>query len=77
MRSTVAKTERNRNAKSRVRTLEKKFRAQVTAGEKEAAAATMSLVFSALDKASKGGSLHWATVNRKKARIAKVAASAK
>lgn len=75
MRSTVAKEERNRNAKSRVRTLEKKFRTLAADGKKDEAAEAMRLTVSALDKAWKNGVLHRSTVNRKKARLAKVLAA--
>jgi len=75
MRSTVAKEERNRTTKSRVRTLEKKFRALAAEGRKEEAAEAMRLTVSALDKAWKNGVLHRSTVNRKKSRLAKVLAA--
>jgi small subunit ribosomal protein S20 len=77
MRSSAVKAERNRSVKSRVRTLEKKFRGLAADGSKEEAAEALRVAVSALDKAVKNGVLHRSTVNRKKSRLAKaVAASA-
>ncbi|MFT4689479.1 MAG: 30S ribosomal protein S20 [Verrucomicrobiia bacterium] len=76
-RSNVQKTDRNRHVKSRVRTLEKTFRAHIAAGENDAATSMLSVVFSTLDKGSKNGVFHWATVNRKKARLAHAIAAKK
>ncbi len=74
MRSTVAKEERNRNARSRVRTLVKKFRSVAAEGNKEEAGEALRITVSALDKAWKNGVLHKSTVDRKKSRLAKVIA---
>lgn len=72
-RSNEAKTARNTTAKSRVRTLEKKFRTLAADGDKDGAAAALKVTFSALDKAAKNGVIHKSTANRKKSRLAKVA----
>ncbi len=77
MRSSASKEARNRNVKSTVRTVEKKFRAAVAAGKKEDVASSLSAAISALDKASKRGILHWGTVDRKKSRLAHAAAAVK
>lgn len=74
MRSNIAKDERNRNAKSRVRTLEKKFRALAADGTKEEAGEALRITISAVDKAWKNGVIHKSTANRKKSRLAKVIA---
>lgn len=76
MRSNVAKTERNSSVKSRVRTLEKKFRTLAAEGNVEGAAEALRITVSALDKAVKKGVLHRSTVNRKKSRLAKTVAVA-
>jgi small subunit ribosomal protein S20 len=73
MRSNVAKAERNRAVKSRVRTLEKKYRTLVAEGNQAEATQVLSSTVSALDKAVKKGVLHRSTVNRKKSRLAKAA----
>lgn len=75
MRSSAAKAERNQAVKSRVRTLEKKFRSLAAEGNKDAAAEAMRVTVSELDKAVKKGVLHRATVSRKKSRLAKVVAA--
>lgn len=75
MRSSAVKADRNRAVKSRVRTLEKKYRGLAADGDKEGAAEALRVTVSALDKAVKNGVLHRATVNRKKSRLAKVAAA--
>lgn len=66
---------RNRAIKSEIKTLAKKFKAAVDAGEKEAADALFREYTGALDKAAIKGALHKNSVNRKKARISKALAS--
>ncbi len=68
-RNSARKADRNRASKSRLKTLEKKYLGFVQAGKKDDAATALRDVTSALDKASKTGLLHWATVNRKKSRL--------
>ncbi|MGB0582392.1 MAG: 30S ribosomal protein S20 [Limisphaerales bacterium] len=74
-RSNVAKEQSNKDAKSRVRTLEKKFRTVAAGDDKAAATEAHRLAVSALDKAWKNGVLHRSTVSRKKSRLAKVLAA--
>lgn len=74
-RSNVAKAQRNRDAKSRVRTLEKKFRTIAAGDDKAAAVEAHRLAVSALDKACKKGVLARSTVNRKKSRLTKALAA--
>lgn len=70
MRNSARRRERNQSTKSRLRTLERTYLASLEKGDKAAAAANLRLVSSALDKAAKVGSLHKATANRKKSRLA-------
>lgn len=69
MRSSARKNARNRSAKSRLHSLEKKFLALVTAGKKDDAAAALKAVASAFDKAAKTGVVHKGTASRKKSRL--------
>ena len=69
-RSSKRKQLQNRNVKSRLRRLEKDYRALLTAGKKAEAGKLLPGVHSAFDKAVKSGVLPRATVNRKKSRLA-------
>jgi small subunit ribosomal protein S20 len=69
MRSSARKNARNRSVKSRLRSLEKKYLALVSAGKKEDAAKALTEVSSAFDKAAKTGIVHKASANRKKSRL--------
>jgi small subunit ribosomal protein S20 len=69
-RSSARRHARNRAAKSKVKTLEKRYLSLVEEGKQEEATQALSLVTSALDKAAKKGVLHRATVDRKKSRLA-------
>jgi len=60
----------NRSVKSRLRRLEKDFRALLAEGKKDEAAKSVPGIYSAFDKAVKSGVLPRATVNRKKSRLA-------
>ncbi len=66
---------RNRAIKSEIKTLDKKFKAALDAGEQQAAEALFKEYTSALDKAAIKGTLHKNSVNRKKAQIAKAISS--
>lgn len=68
-RSSARRAERNQSAKSRIKTLERKYLQAVTAKDKDAASATLRAVSSALDKAAKTNVVHRATANRKKSRL--------
>ncbi|MES2996236.1 MAG: 30S ribosomal protein S20 [Verrucomicrobiota bacterium] len=57
-RQTVVRTERNRAAKSRVKTLRKKALAAIEAGDKTAAVAASAEFSSAVDKAAKTNVIH-------------------
>ena len=70
MRSSARKQLKNRSTKSRLGTLQKKYADLVTAGKKTEAAAAYGDYSSALDKAAKSGTIHRATANRKKSRLA-------
>ena len=69
MRNSARKQMQNRSVKSRLKTLEKRYAAAVTAGKKDEAAPALLAVISAFDKAVKFGVVHRATANRKKSRL--------
>jgi small subunit ribosomal protein S20 len=69
MRNSARKQANNRRMKSRLHSLEKKYLALISAGNKAEAAAALRAVSSAFDKAAKSGVLHKATVDRKKSRL--------
>ena len=70
MRSNERKHQHNRSVKSKLRRVEKDYRALVIAGKKAEAAKALPSVHSVLDKAVKSGVLTRPTVNRKKSRLA-------
>jgi small subunit ribosomal protein S20 len=70
MRNSARKRDHNRGLKSRLKTLEAKYRALLASGQKETAAAAMRQLESAFDKAAKSGAVHAATASRKKSRLA-------
>lgn len=69
MRSSARKQARNHQVKSRLHTLEKKYLATLTAGNKSDATTALRDVTSAFDKAVNAGTVHRATANRKKSRL--------
>ena len=77
MRNSERKHLHNRSVKSKLRGLEKEFRAFITSGKKEDASKALSGVHSAFDKAVKSGVVPRATANRKKSRLALALAAAK
>jgi small subunit ribosomal protein S20 len=70
MRNSQRKNLHNSAVTSRLRRVEKQFRAAVAAGKKEEAAKLLPAVHSAFDKAVKVGTVKRATANRKKSRLA-------
>ena len=70
MRNSARKNLQNSSVKSKLRRLEKGFRAAVTEGKKEDAAKLLPSVHSAYDKAVKSGVVSRPTANRKKSRLA-------
>ncbi len=62
---------RNRMVKSELKTVAKKFKAAVEAGDKDAATALYKEYTGALDKAALKGTLHKNNVDRKKSQISK------
>ena len=70
MRNSARKQEQNRSQKSRLKTLETKYRTLLEEGKKEEAAAVLRAVHSAFDKAAKSGVVHKSTASRKKSRLA-------
>lgn len=69
MRNSRRKHRHNLGVKSRLRRLEKKYRAVLAAGEKGEAAKLLPGVNSAYDKAVKSGVMHRSAANRKKSRL--------
>lgn len=70
MRNSERKRLHNTAVKSRLRRIEKQFRAAVTAGKQEDAAKLLPGVHSAYDKAVKVGTVKRAAADRKKSRLA-------
>ena len=69
-RGNERKHQHNRSIKSRLRRLEKDYRALLTDGKTNEAVKLLPGVHSAFDKAVKSGVLPRSTVNRKKSRLA-------
>ena len=69
MRNSERKHLHNRSILSRLRNLEKDYRALVTTGKKDDAAKSLRDVTSAYDKAVKSGVVHRTTADRKKSRL--------
>lgn len=68
-RQRVVRTERNRAAKSSVRSAVKKARSAIAAGDKATAKATVATASTALAKAAKKGVLHKNAASRVTSRI--------
>lgn len=68
-RQTVKKNATNTRTKAGVRTIEKKVRTAVSAGDKETAQKTMIDFSSRMDKAAKKGLFHRNTASRKVSRL--------
>lgn len=66
---------RNRNVKSELKTIAKKFNETVTAGNKDAAETLFKEYTGALDKAALKGAIHKNSCDRKKAQASKAIAS--
>jgi small subunit ribosomal protein S20 len=70
MRNSARKNLQNTSVKTKLRRLDRQFRAAVTAGKKDEAAKLLPGVHSAYDKAVKVGAIARPTANRKKSRLA-------
>jgi small subunit ribosomal protein S20 len=77
MRNSARKNLHNRGIKSRLHTLETNYLELLSAGKKDEAAKQLRTVSSAFDKAAKSGTVHRATADRKKSRLALRLAQAK
>jgi small subunit ribosomal protein S20 len=75
IRKTETRTLRNRQLKSRLKTLAKKVDAAATAGDKELLATSARSYISTLDKAGKNGLVHANKIARHKARCAQLLAA--
>ncbi|MGA9453139.1 MAG: 30S ribosomal protein S20 [Verrucomicrobiia bacterium] len=69
MRNSRRKHLHNLSVKSRLRRLEKKYRAVLASGERGEAVKLLPGVSSAYDKAVKSGVMHRSAANRKKSRL--------
>lgn len=68
-RQTITKNSENSRTKAGVRTVEKKVRLAVSAGDKETALKSLVAFSSKMDKASKKGVFHKNTASRKISRL--------
>jgi small subunit ribosomal protein S20 len=69
MRSSARKQQHNRSIVSKLRRVERDFRATVAAGKKDEALKLLPAIHSAFDKAVKYGVVKRPTANRKKSRL--------
>lgn len=69
MRSSARRRARNSAIKSRLKTLEKRFRTFAAAGQRDNALSALRVLTSALDKAAKTGVIHRRKADRKKSRL--------
>ena len=74
MRNSARKQQHNRSIVSKLRRVERDFRATIAAGKKEEALKLLPAVHSAFDKAVKFGVVKRPTANRKKSRLSLVVA---
>jgi len=77
MRNSARKQMHNRGIKSRLHTVERKYLQLLGEGKKDDAAKSLRELSSLFDKAAKTGTVHRATANRKKSRLAVRLAHAK
>jgi small subunit ribosomal protein S20 len=77
MRNSARKQLHNRSIKSRLHTVERKYLQLLGEGKKEDATKSLRELSSLFDKAAKVGTVHKATANRKKSRLALRLAHAK
>jgi len=70
MRNSARKSLQNRSVKSRLHTLERSYLQLLGSGKKDDAAKAFQGLSSAFDKAAKTGTIHRATADRKKSRLA-------
>jgi small subunit ribosomal protein S20 len=75
VRKTETRTLRNRQVKTRLKTLSKKVQAAVEAEDKDALVVAAHDYISALDKAGKAGQVHHNKIGRHKARCAALIAA--
>jgi small subunit ribosomal protein S20 len=73
-RQTIVRTERNRAAKSRIKTLRKKVLSAIAAGDKQAAVKASAEFSSAADKAAKSNVIHSNKAANLKSKTAKAIA---
>lgn len=71
IRVTLRRTMENRRRRTFVRTAIRRFERLLKAGDRKGAAAALSNVYRALDRAAQKGAIHRNRANRKKARLAR------
>jgi small subunit ribosomal protein S20 len=69
VRVNARRAARNHSVKARLKTLEKRYRHVLAEKQRDAAAAALRQVVSALDKAAKAGVIHRGKADRKKSRL--------
>ena len=69
MRNSARKQLRNRSAKSRLKSMERRYAAALKTGKKEDATTALREAISAFDKAVKTGVIPRGTADRKKSRL--------
>lgn len=74
-RQTLARTQRNRAIKSRIRTARRRVDDALESGDADKAKAAASSVCSAVDKAAKSGAIHKNAASRLKSRLHKAVAA--
>lgn len=77
IRQDVKRQARNKQVKSKVKTLTKKVRADIVSENSEGITTDLRNAVSAIDKAAKKGTIHKRTAARKISRLAKAANSIK
>ena len=76
MRQSAEQRERNRGARSEMRTAIKKVRGAVAGGDAEAAQAALKTAVQVIDRTAKKNVVHGNTASRTKSRLAKAVAKA-
>ncbi len=77
MRQSAERNERNRAARSTMRTAIKKVRNAVAAGDTAAAEAALPVAVQVIDRSAKKGVVHGNTASRTKSRLTRAVAGAK
>ena len=76
-RQSLKRRDRNRARRSAARTAIRNVREAVAAGDETRISQALSLAFSSLDRAAKGGAIHEGKADRTKSRLAHLATKAR